>query len=971
MKSKKIKASLFNSKSKDSLPLLKQKSILKKESKTIIHKSSKKKDMINRSLSSSAYLKKNIYKIKSGNSKNKMPVKILKENDLNLILYKLKSYYNNLMFFTKKNEKKIQELNGMINVKEKKLEICSDFQNFELPDEKISTKDFNKLHVTRKEIEAKIKDLIIRKQQLNDLLQNEKQYLKSLEYMYENDKNKSLEIKKEINDVEFNLFNTEKNLLILEHNLIGHTNKNMGFNQLVQKLQNNIDIANEVIEHQMDENSKLSKKIQGKEKKTNDLKKFIKQKNEQNSIELELYKDMKISDIKNAYEKERDKREKEKYYIEIITTIYLIQKYFIDSPNFDKKQLETDQDYINLKTNNILVMDNKNNQSNFENKEEENMPNSIIINNNMSNGFSMSKSNSNINDEQKKNELELRDNKILSDIKQKLDSININKERLFDFYSELSSKITFYLKILNNFHEKQITLENKKESLNKKVKKILERDFVYFEELTKSNSRLKNYNASNESFINELKQKKKNHNYEEMNKQMKKNESKKELNSKMKKSERNKDQSINNSIVLYSKIDNLTLTNKNFASIAIDILNNIISYVSKSVKLNNLNKDFINSTFVKKKEVVEPKSQRELKPNKFDEFTTESIDIKNNDYKSLNMPKEEINQFIRELFYIFNNMSKSEEISKEYSNDKDNTSNMSFYIEQLCKYYEENDYLRQELYLEIDKMKDILINDNFDKDEKNIINKLFNESLIKYNISNKYSIFNYFSNFSSQIIDNIKLIVDFLNDYENNSVIFQELEKNSNNSTNDNIQEKTVFKKIKALRDDKNLKKKEKLKINGSQNNTSDFHSIKSGEYENSDSSMDTEINVEEKKKITKKLYSTGTKITNRLYTPFLEKTFFIRKLNKNMNDIKAETLKDSRTNFALAKKMREEKIISSQMLIYNNPNININNLSLPIYKELNSLIIRAKKIKETQKKQRRLQSCSSFKKKLLKNIYK
>ena len=106
MKSKKIKASLFNSKSKDSLPLLKQKSILKKESKTIIQKSSKKKDMINRSLSSSAYLKKNIYKIKSGNSKNKMPVKILKENDLNLILYKLKSYYNNLMFFTKKKRKK-------------------------------------------------------------------------------------------------------------------------------------------------------------------------------------------------------------------------------------------------------------------------------------------------------------------------------------------------------------------------------------------------------------------------------------------------------------------------------------------------------------------------------------------------------------------------------------------------------------------------------------------------------------------------------------------------------------------------------------------------------------------------------------------------------------------------------------------------------------------------------------------------
>lgn len=94
--------------------------------------------------------------------------------------------------------------------------------------------------------------------------------------------------------------------------------------------------------------------------------------------------------------------------------------------------------------------------------------------------------------------------------------ININKNKLFDFYSELISKINFNLKRINVLHDKEINLENKKEMLNKKVKKLIENDFYFFDEITQNNSRFQKYAKNNESFIEELRNKNKNSNYDEI-----------------------------------------------------------------------------------------------------------------------------------------------------------------------------------------------------------------------------------------------------------------------------------------------------------------------------------------------------------------------------------------------------------------------------------------------------------------------
>ena len=991
MQEKKTRASYFHQKSKEYFPVLNNKqNIINEKNQTFVHNSqnlsqTKKIKNVKRSSSSSVFpfsKRSSLYKIKVDNSNKKMPFKNINEEELNLILYKLKNYYNDLIVVTNDNDKNIQLLNKTIKVKEKKLEQYLDFKDFELPDEKISAKDFSKLHETRKDIEKKIKDLISEKQKLEDLLQNEKQYLKSLEYMHEIGKNKSLEVKKEINDLEFNLFNTQKNLGILESNLEGYTNKNMGFNELDQKLQNNIDLAYKVIEHQMDENSKLNLKILNKEKKTDDLKKYIKQKKEQNKMELDLYKDMKITDIKMAHEREKEKIEKEKYYIEIITSLYLIQKYFINNyNNFDKKDLETDKDYINLKTHNFLLKDLQKKDGEKSRINDNDNMNNFVLSNNDKNGVPPNADNNNnsnipLDENNENNELEDRNNRnnLINDLKQKLDSINVDKEQLFDFYSELSSKVSFYLKNLNIFHDKQITLENKKESLNKKVKTLLEKDFCYFEELTKNNTRFQNYNKTNESFIKELKMKKKSKEFEEMNKEIKKKEKNKvQLKPIEEISKIKKEQKLNDSKALYSKIDNLILTNTNFVSMIMDLLNNIITIANKSLKNNGTNKDYFRSS-------LPSKTHRALKTDKYEKYSEyikkeSSIDLRNQAYQSLNVSVKEDNicsDFFKELFYLYGRMVNFDEANqKNINNDKEN---IISYIEKLINYYNDNKDLKESQDIDINTIKNTLLNNSYKNGDKKNINKLFNESLINSNISNKNAIFNYFINIGSQNIENIKLIVDFLINYENNSNLMVELEK-LNNSSKELSYEKASTKKSKP-------KEKPKIKNNTNTNNTnntntntnnnmSEVMEIKCGEYEQDESSVESEVSGKDKKVSLKKVYSAGKKISNRLYKPFLEKTYFIRKLNKNMNDIKSETLKNARTIFALAKKKNEERLISNQMLIYNNPNLNINSLSVPIYQELNSLIIRTKQIKDIRKKGKRIKSSSIFKKKLYKNINK
>ena len=169
--------------------------------------------------------------------------------------------------------------------------------------------------------------------------------------MFENEKNKLLSIKRELNDVEFNLNNTEKNLQILENNINEYKNKNLGFNELNDKLEDDINLAGEVIEHQKDKNIILDDKINIKEYELSELKRKINCQSYANKKQFEIYKDDKYEQIENAYERQKNKKEKEKYFIQVIYSLYIIQKYFINSKKFNKKLMESDKEYLSINNN--------------------------------------------------------------------------------------------------------------------------------------------------------------------------------------------------------------------------------------------------------------------------------------------------------------------------------------------------------------------------------------------------------------------------------------------------------------------------------------------------------------------------------------------------------------------------------------------------------------------------------------------
>ena len=362
MKTKKLKKFLLNSsrinkkeRTKDNFPILKSKYTI----------SEKKK--VNRS-SSAIFLKRN-HNITVTNFKNKNYNKV-EENELNMILYRLKNYYNKMLLVNNNDNQIIKELDKMAKLKETKTEKLINYKNFELPYEKISIGNIDEINYTKKEIEDKVWKLFNKKQQMDYLILNEKQYQKKLEYMYDNEKNKYVRIKKENNELEFNLKNTNNNIKSLEKN-INVYNKNLNsFKDLNKNLDNNIDLALKIIEHQRENHNKLNEKINKKEKKLDYLESKIKNLKVNNKSFFDKYKNAKYNDIKMAYEKDKDKKEKDNYVIELINCLYIIQKYFIESKNFNKSDFGNNKEIINFINNkNELKIDN-NTEKNFSSIED-------------------------------------------------------------------------------------------------------------------------------------------------------------------------------------------------------------------------------------------------------------------------------------------------------------------------------------------------------------------------------------------------------------------------------------------------------------------------------------------------------------------------------------------------------------------------------------------------------------------------
>ena len=89
------------------------------------------------------------------------------------------------------------------------------------------------------------------------------------------------------------------------------------------------------------------------------------------------------------------------------------------------------------------------------------------------------------------------------------------------------------------------------------------------------------------------------------------------------------------------------------------------------------------------------------------------------------------------------------------------------------------------------------------------------------------------------------------------------------------------------------------------------------------------------KRIIKRKTNSIEESVINNLYSPFLKKTEYLRKLNKNMKGIKSMTTINCQSNYILKKRKNDVDNTTNQMYIYNNSLINSDKLSIQTYNTL------------------------------------
>ena len=199
----------------------------------------------------------NSYLEKIFSKKNFINSSMIRSKELNDLLYKLKSYNNEIMTYIQHKEKSLAHLKETLKLIQFKYDKLKELEDIELPDEKISVKNFNELKMSKDDIEQKLFMLIKEKQDIDYSLKNEQEYNKTIEYMFDDEQNRLLSIKRETNIIEQKIYNVQKYQKIVSDNLIKNDKKNGKYDELNNKISNDIKLINEVNNKQNKDNKKL------------------------------------------------------------------------------------------------------------------------------------------------------------------------------------------------------------------------------------------------------------------------------------------------------------------------------------------------------------------------------------------------------------------------------------------------------------------------------------------------------------------------------------------------------------------------------------------------------------------------------------------------------------------------------------------------------------------------------------------
>ena len=881
---------------------------------------------------------------------------ILSQIDLETILFNLKKNYNLITTVTQQGNVELDNLSNTLKIEEEKLNKLIDFKEIELPEEKISLRKLGDTNMTKEQLRNQLFELLNEKRSLDEKVNIANEYTKTVEHMIVVEKKKLRVMLEENNDIQDKLNNYEKYNLLINENLEKTKIKNNNYLELSSQLQKNIDLANKIISDNNEKNKILENRIVNKEEKVDNLKQTIDFMRQRNKEDLIKYKEDHYEKIMKSKEDQEEKIKKEKKYIDIIYCLYVLQKYFIKQESFIPSLMKKSKEYNSIINSNydISIKEQKI-EDNSNNLDQTNklMDDSSL---NESSKYILNSLNKSNKDFQKRSTANKRtslvpnvrvskllhksnNNVTLSTLKDILKQINIKKDEIFDYISKLSANLSLYQFNLNNLHGKEISLNDKKHNYFERVKKIISDNFLNFEELTKNNSKFKSFLEKNELFINEMKIKNRENNLNEINKRLNvvnngiSNTNETNLSNQLTKEEREfyenekkkkllKEQLLINANESYKKANDLILKMSFFFDNILEILNNISitiqNNILKSSKLENdenLKKnftDFLNAVEKEKEQIVEFKK----------------LDIKNT--------KNDSSFFVD---YI----KKLVEYNKNHLKDKLNEEDVNKILLKIFYYEDESK--------------------NGDK-----INELaFNQFISSNNISNQYDIFYHFHILLDQTMNIIKSILlfiqnneEFIKNYESKSLASDRSAKSLLANQNSSIY--SIISNAKAQIKASNLNSKKFKIVNkqffGEKEKNDDYESVW---VEDKDTSLETKEIKSEEKLFKKKFNHIENNIMNHLYKPSFEKTTYLRRLNMEMKNIKNLTFNNSKYNFYMNQKKNEIDLMSKQMLLYNNPGIHPNDLSNPMYNNINSMMVQrrrfngkvGKRVKSTMMKKR------------------
>ena len=183
------------------------------------------------------------------------------------------------------------------------------------------------------------------KQHLDDLIKNASEYFKTIEYMCEEEKNRFKEIKGETNIIEQRINNVSQYQKIVDYNIEKENIKLSEEKILDDKVGKGLEVVDEVNLDRKIKSESLNKMLSEKEKNVEELKNRLLEIKRITKLENMEYQNEIKKKIEKGKEFGENQKMQEKKIVEIIYCLYLIQNYFINEENFDRKKMMKSLEY--------------------------------------------------------------------------------------------------------------------------------------------------------------------------------------------------------------------------------------------------------------------------------------------------------------------------------------------------------------------------------------------------------------------------------------------------------------------------------------------------------------------------------------------------------------------------------------------------------------------------------------------------